>query len=153
MRLPKSKLGLAALFFLVFVVGCFAGLMASSYLYYRHVFSKAVDENAVDLRWEIMTLSRLRLGEIDAVIDDLEMRIDGNIRSVALTPNIPRTDYGYEALKAAKTYRDIYPSGSERAFQVNDALKDIPKIETFECETPLCRLVKTKAATKKDNSQ
>ncbi len=141
MRLPRSKFGLAVLFFLVFVVGCFAGLMTSSYLYYRHVFSKAVDENAVDLRWEIMTLSRLRLGEIDAVIDDMEMRVDGNIRSVALTPNIPRTDYRYEALKAAKTYRDIHPSQSKRAFQVNDALKDIPKIETFECETPLCRLV------------
>lgn len=73
MRLPRNKLGLAFLFFLVFVVGCFAGLMASSYLYYRHVFSKAVDENAVDLGWEIATVSRLRLGEIDAVIDDLEM--------------------------------------------------------------------------------
>ena len=142
MRLPKSKLGLAVLLFLVFVVGCFVGLMTSSYLYYRHVFSKAVDENAVDLGWEITTLSRLRLGEIDAVINDLEMMVDGNIRSVALTPHIPRTDYRYKMLKAAKTYRDIYPSRSERAFQVNDALKDIPKIETFECENSLCRLVK-----------
>ena len=142
MRLPKSKLGLAVILFLVFVVGSFVGLMASSYLYYRHVFSKAVDENAVDLGWEINTVSRLRLGEIDAVINDLEMRVDGNIRSVALTPNIPVTDYRYEVLKAAKTYRDIYPSRSKRAFQVNDALKDIPKIETFECESPLCRLVK-----------
>ena len=142
MRLPKSKLGIAVLLFLVFVVGCFVGLMTSSYLYYRHVFSKAVDENAVDLGWEITTVSRLRLGEIDAVINNLEMRVDGNIRSVALTPNIPRTDYRYEVLKAAKTYRDIYPSRSEIAFQVNDALKDIPKIETFECETSLYRLVK-----------
>ena len=142
MRLPKSKLGLAVLLFLIFVVGCFVGLMTSSYLYYRHVFSKVVDENAVDLSWEITTVSRLRLGEIDAVINDLEMRVDGNIRSVALTPNIPRTDYRYEVLKAAKTYRDIYPSRSERAFQVNDALKGIPKIETFECETSLYRLVK-----------
>lgn len=142
MRPTKSKLGLAILLFLVFVVGCFAGLMTSSYLYYPHVFSTAVDENAVDLHWEIMTVSRLRLGEIDTVIDDLEMRVDGNIRSVALTPNIPRTDYRYEVLKAAKTYRDIYPSRSERASQVNDALKDIPKIETFECENSLCRLVK-----------
>lgn len=110
MRLPKSKLGFAVLLFLIFVVGYFAGLMTSSYLYYRHVFSKAVNENAVDLGWEITTLSQLRLGEIDVVIDDLEMRIDGNIRSVALTPNIPRTDYRYRILKAAKTYRDIYPS-------------------------------------------
>ncbi|MEA3226202.1 MAG: hypothetical protein U9Q07_09640 [Planctomycetota bacterium] len=142
MRLPRSKLGLAVLFFLVFVVGCFVGLMTSSYLYYRHVFSKAVDENAVDLKREITILSQLRLGEIDAVIDDLEMRVDGNIRSVALTPNIPRTDYRYKVLKAAKTYRDIYSSKSERASQVTGVLKDIPKIETFECETPLCRLVK-----------
>ena len=143
MRLPKSKLGLAVILFLVFVVGSFVGLMTSSYLYYRHVFSKnMVDRNAVDLGWEINTVSRLRLGEIDAVINDLEMRVDGNIRSVALTPNIPGTDYRYEVLKAAKTYRDIFPSRSERAFQVNDALKDIPKIETFECESSLCRLVK-----------
>jgi hypothetical protein len=142
MRLPKSKHGPAVLLFLVFVVGCFAGLMTSSYLYYRHVFSKAVDENAVDLKWEITTVSRLRLGEIDSIINDLEIRIDGNIRSVTLTPNIPRTDYRYEVLKAAKTYREIYPSRSEIAFQVNDALKDIPKIETFECETSLYRLVK-----------
>ena len=85
MRLPKSKLGLAVILFLVFVVGSFVGLMTSSYLYYRHVFSKAglLDRNAVDLGWQINTVSRLRLGEIDAVINDLEMRVDGNIRSGA----------------------------------------------------------------------
>ncbi len=141
MRLPKSKLGLAVILFLVFVVGSFVGLMTSSYLYYRHVFSKAVDESAVDLGWEINTVSRLRLGEIDAVINDLEMRVDGNIRSVALTPNIPRTDYRYKVLKAAKTYRELYPSTSKLASKVNDALKDIPKLQASKCENSLRRLV------------
>jgi len=141
MSVAKGKLGLVVLLFIVFIVGCLVGLGTSSYLYYRNVFSKRLDRNATDLGGQINTVSRLRLGEIDGVINDLEMSIDGNIRSVALTPHIPRTDYRYKVLRAAKTYREIYPSKSGKASQVNEALREIPKIHSFKCESPLCRLV------------
>ena len=149
MKLSKSKIVFSVSFFLVFIVGCFIGLMASSYLYYRHVFSKTVYRNAIELASQINKVCQLRLGETDAVIKDLERMIDSNIISVALTPHIPETDYRHKALRAAKTYREIYPSESSVASQVADALKEIPKIGTFKCDSSLCRLVKS-AASQKD---
>jgi len=137
-----GKVGLIGAFLLVFVLGGLIGMFGASYLYYRYVFSKAVDEAAVELGWQIRTLSQLRLGETDSAINDIEMGVDANIRSIALTPHIPITDYRYKVLRAAKTYREIYPSKSEISSQVNDALREIPKIDTFKCEGPLCRLVK-----------
>jgi hypothetical protein len=148
MTLSKSKLGLSVSFFLVFTIGCLVGLMASSYLYYRHVFSKMANENAVNLGWGINRLCELRLGEVDAAIKHLERNIDNNIVTVALTLNIPETDYRHRMLRAAKTYREIYPSKSEMASKVTDALKGIPKIDTFKCNNPLCRLVKLATADK-----
>jgi len=148
MKLSKGKLGLSVSFFLVFTVGCLVGLTASSYLYHRHVFSKMADENAVNLGWRINRLCELRLGEIDAAIKQLERNIDINIITVALTPNIPETDYRHRMLRAAKTYREIYRSKSEMASKVKDALKGIPKIDTFKCNSPLCRLVKLSTADK-----
>lgn len=148
MKLSKGKLGLSVSFFLVFTVGCLVGLTASSYLYYRHVFSKAVDRSAIELAMQITPVCELRLGEIDAAIEHLERMIDNNIVSVALTPDIPKTDYRHRVLRAAKTYREIYPSKSEMASKVTDALKEIPKIDTFKCNSPLCRLVKLATADK-----
>ena len=142
MRSLRRKIGLSGLLLVVFIIGCVVGVMTSSYLYYRHVFSKVVDENASDLIRQINTLCKLRLGEVESVIDDLETRVDTNVRSVALTSHIPRTDYRHGALRTAKTYREIYPSRSEIASEANDALKGIAKFETFKCESSLSRLVK-----------
>ena len=142
MRVQKGKFGLVVLLFIVFIVGCLIGIVTSSYLYYQHVFSKIVDQNAIDLGSQVRKVSQLRLGEVDDVINDLEISIDSNIRSAAQTPYIVIEDYRYKTLRAAKTYREIYPSQSQNASQVNDALREIPKFETFDCQGPLYRLVK-----------
>lgn len=139
--IQKGKIGFGVLLFIVFIVGCLVGLVTSSYLYYQHVFSKMVDQNAIDLGWQVRTVSQLRLGEIDDVINYLEISIDSNIRSMAQTPHIQIEDYRYKTLRAAKTYREIYPSQSQNASQVNDALRKIPKFEKFDCQGPLYRLV------------
>lgn len=142
MKSRKRKIGLLALFLLVFFVGCWLGFGTSSYLYYRHVFSKAVDRSATELALQIRPVCHLRLGEVDAAIKTLDGMIDNNIVAVAQTPLIPKTDYRHRVLRAAKTYREIYPSKSGFASKVDDALRDIPKLETFKCENSLARLVK-----------
>ena len=71
--IQKGKIGFGVLLFIVFIVGCLVGLVTSSYLYYQHVFSKMVDQNAIDLGWQVRTVSQLRLGEIDDVINYLEI--------------------------------------------------------------------------------
>ena len=141
MKLTKGKLWLCVLFFIVFIVGCFVGIGAASYQYYRYVFSKEVDRSAIELASQINIMCQLRLGEVDAAITQLENMIDINVVSVALTPNIPETDYRHRVLRAVKTYREIYPSKSQFASKADDALEDIPKIDTFKCDNPLCRLV------------
>lgn len=133
------KFGLVVL---VFLFGCFIGLFGASYQYYKHVFSKAAAQNAEDVSWQIMTVSNLRLGEIDDAINFLEKKIDSNILAIARTQNITEDDYRYYVLRTAKTYREIYPSNSGNASQVVSALEEFPKLEKFKCENSLCRLVK-----------
>lgn len=142
MRSKKRKIGLFVLFLLLFFVGFVVGVGTSSYAYYRHIFSKAVDRSAIELALQIGPVCQLRLGEVDAAIQALEGMIDNNIIAVAQTPLIPKTDYRHGVLRAAKTYREIYPSKSGFASKVDDALRDIPKLETFKCENSLARLVK-----------
>lgn len=103
--------------------------------------ASVMNRNVRDLMWRMNTLCRLRLGEIDAVIKDLETRLDGNITCVALTPQKGETDYHYRALKGVKTYRELHPSTSVRAPQVAEALKGIPKVEALKCDGPLRRLM------------
>ena len=138
-KLPVREIGLVVL---VFLVGCFIGLFGASYQYYKHVFSKAVAQNAEDVNWQIRIVSNLRLGEIDDAINFLERKIDSNILAIARTHNITETDYRYGVLREAKTYREIYPSNSAKASQVINALEEFPKLEKFKCENSLCRLVK-----------
>jgi hypothetical protein len=144
MNLIKGKLGLCILFFLVFIVGCFVGIGTASYQYYRYVFSKVVDRSAIELALQINLVCKLRLGEVKAAITQLENMIDDNVVSVALTPNIPipQTDFRHHVLRGVKTYRQVYPYQTQFASKIDDALKDIAKIDTFKCDSPLCRLVK-----------
>jgi len=100
-----------------------------------------MDRNVHDLMWRMNTLCRLRLGEVDAVIEDLETKLDDNITCVVLTPQKGETDYHYRALKGVKTYRERHPSTSAKAPQVTEALKGIPKVDAFQCDGPLRRLV------------
>ena len=140
MKIIKSKIGLMVLIFIVFVIGAFTGLGTSSYLYYRHVFSRIADNAAASLGERINTLSQLRLGEIDNAIENLECSIDRYILSIQIH-SIPQTDYRYHFLRGAKTYRELYSSKSQVASKVMETLRDIPKIEIFKCDSPLCRLV------------
>ncbi len=103
--------------------------------------ASVMNRNVRDLMWRMNTLCRLRLGEIDAVIKDLETRLDDNITCVALTPHKAKTDYHYRALKAVKTYRELHPSTSAKAPALAEALKGIPKIEAFQCDGSLRRLI------------
>ena len=139
MKLTKGKLGLCVLFFLVFIAGCFVGIGTASYLYYRHVFSQVVDRSATELGSQISIVCQLRLGEVEAAIRQLEQMIDKNVVSVALTPNIPETDLRHHVLRGVKTYREICPSQTQFASVVNDALEDIPRIDTFQSHSPLYR--------------
>ena len=150
MRKIKVERGRMLSLVLAFIIGCLIGLFVSSYLYYKYVFSNVEDRNATDLARQINTLSRLRLGEVDAVIDNMEMKVDSNIVSIALTPNRSLTDYRRRVLRGAKTYREIYPSKSEAASSVRDALREIQKIDTFTCKTPLCRLVEREVTGEND---
>ncbi len=142
MKSRIRKIGLFVLCLLVFCAGYVVGVGTSSYLYYRHIFSKAVDRSAIELASQIRPVCHLRLGEVDAAIKALEGMIDNNIIAVARTPYIPITDYRHRVLRAAKTYREIFHSKSGFAPKVDDALRDIPKLETFKCENSLARLVK-----------
>lgn len=152
MRLSARKFGLATAFLLVFVAGCAVGVFGASRAYYRFHMGTRVDEVAVDLGMQVTTASRLRLGEVDSVINDLETRIDMGIVSVGLTAHIPITDDRRDVLRGAKTYREIYPSKSKIASQVAEALEKVAKIEIeeFTCEGPLCRLVEDGAPQKEE---
>jgi len=148
MKLRARKVGLITGFLLVFVAGCVVGLFGASWLWYRHVIGRQVDQVAVNLAMDIHRASQLRLGEVDAVLDDLEMSIDSGIVSVGLTPHIPITEVRRRRLRAAKTYREMYHSSSQLASQVAEALAQVERIEIdeFKCEKPLCRLVKDRAS-------
>jgi hypothetical protein len=149
MKLISNKLGLCILFCLVCFTGFFAGLKTTAYLYYKYGFSQILDSSALDLASQIDTVCQLRLGQVGTTIDNLEKRIDWNIVGLAQTPNIQEGDYRYNILRAAKTYREIYPSRSQVADIVDNALSNIEKIYLFESDTPLCRLVKYAESQKK----
>ncbi len=151
MKITRSKIGLTVLIFFVFIIGALSGLMTSSYLYYRHVFSQMADETAGILSERINTLCQLRLGEIDNAIEQLESSVDMSIISITQTPHIRQTDLRFRVLRGAKTYKELYPSKSQVASKVTEALRDIPKIETFKCDSSLCRLV-TQTAEEKSKS-
>ncbi len=142
MKFTKRRIWLFVLFLLVFFAGYKVGVVKASILSFRDVFSKVVDRSATELALQIKVVCQLRLGEADSAITTLEEMIDKNIVAVTKTPLIPETDYHHSVLMAAKTYREIYPSKSRFASEAADALRGIPKIETFKCEGPLASLVK-----------
>ena len=148
------KSGLVIGLLLVFVAGCVVGLMGASWLWYRHVYGRQVDEVAVALGMNVARASQLRLGEVDAALDALEMGIDAAVVSVGLNPLIPITELRQRQLRAAKTYREIYPSRSEGASQVTEALAKVERIalDEFKCNSSLYRLVKEASSQKEEEA-
>ncbi|OGL43195.1 MAG: hypothetical protein A2161_01375 [Candidatus Schekmanbacteria bacterium RBG_13_48_7] len=143
MKLIKKKLVLFALFSSVFTAGCLLGMKVTSHIYNKCCFSQILDHDAIALASKIDTVCQLRLGQVGVTIDLLEKGIDWNIVALAQAPNIREGDYRYNILRAAKTYRAIFPSHSLLTDIVDDALSDIKKIESFEYDTPLCCLVRS----------
>jgi len=155
MKPRARRFGLITGFLLVFVAGCVVGLFGASWLWYRHVIGTQVDEVAANLAMDIHRASQLRLGEADAALDDLERRIDRGIVSVGLTPHIPITELRGRQLRKAKTYREMYPSRSQLASQVAEALAKVQRIEIDEatCDTPFCRLVRDAESPNSEQSR
>ena len=155
MKPRARRFGLITGFLLVFVAGCVVGLFGASWLYYRYVFGTQVDQAAAYLGMDIHRASQLRLGEVDSALDDLEGRIDRDIISVGLTPHIPITELGHRQLSRAKTYREMYPSKSQLASQVAEALAKVQRIEIDEatCDTPFCRLVRDAESRDREQSR
>ena len=141
MKLHKRKIGIAIAFLMVFIVGGVIGIFGASYLYHKHVFSYVEMNTVADLYRQIDMVSYLRLKKTDKVIALLDAEIDRNILAVFSHTYI-EADCQYSVLRVAKTYREIYPSNSEKASKVINALKEFPKLEKFKCESSLCRLVK-----------
>ncbi|MCK4722093.1 MAG: hypothetical protein KAT75_02260, partial [Dehalococcoidia bacterium] len=132
MKPRTRRLGLVTAFLLVFAAGCVVGLFGASWLWYRHVIGRQVDQVAVNLAMDIHKASQLRLGEADAVLDDLEKNIDTGIVSVGITPHIPITELRRRRLRKAKSYGEMYPSMSQLASQVAEALAKVQRIEIDE---------------------
>ena len=154
MKPRARRFGLITGFLLVFVAGCVVGLFGASWLWYRHVIGTQVDEVAANLAMDIHRASQLRLGEVDAALDALEMGIDAAVVSVGLNPLIPITELRQRQLRAAKTYREIYPSRSEGASQVTEALAKVERIalDEFKCNSSLYRLVKEASSQKEEEA-
>jgi len=156
MKPRARRFGLITGLLLVFVAGCIVGLFGASWLWYRYVFGGQADQAALNLDMDIRTASQLRIGEADALLDDLEMRIDSGIVSVGLTPHIPiTTELRRRRLRAAKTYREMYPSRSALASQVAEALATVQRIEIdeFGCDSALCRLVRDAESRNSEQSR
>jgi len=140
MKPLQRKLGLGLAFVAVFVTGGLAGLWVSSWAYYKHVFGRMVDRDAADLSGQMDAVSRLRRGEVNAVVGWMEEHIDRDIVSLASTPYMARTDYRLKALGKAKAYREGYPSQST---EVSEALKDIPQTDYANQPGTLTRIGQT----------
>jgi hypothetical protein len=128
------------LFALVFIAGCLVGVFAASYQYHKVVFSYFATGSQADLYKQILIASHLRLGETNEATVLLDSDIDAKIVSVSSPGYAYNTEYRDEVLRAAKTYRVLYPSDSIYADKVNGILNNYPKKDTFKCENSLCRL-------------
>jgi hypothetical protein len=127
-------------FVLVFIAGCLIGIFAASYQYYKVVFSYYAANTQAELYRQILIVSHLHLKEPNEAIALLDADIDKKIVDISSPVYAYNTEYRDYVLKAAKTYRELYPPYSEIADKVNEILVTIPKLEIFIDEDPLGRL-------------
>jgi hypothetical protein len=128
-------------FVLVFIAGCLIGIFAASYQYYKVVFSYYAANTQAELYQQILMVSHLQLKESNEAIALLDADIDQKIVDISSPVYAYNTEYRDYVLKAAKTYRELYPPYSEIADKVDEILKPITKIETFKSDNSLGRLV------------
>ena len=151
MKLIQKKFALVIFFILVLAFGFIAGLKTTAYLYKKHCFSKILNDNAMMLAWQIDTVCKLHLGQVEETIDYLENAIDLNIVSMARSADMNEGDYKYLILSAAKTYRQVYRSHSSINDSVEDVLNDINDVYLVEGDSPLGRVVEYAKFQKKFN--
>ena len=103
--------------------GLLTGAMASvgfnRYLQYESVASYYV--NAVEAQFAVRTLLRLRSGDIDKVISDFDLKLNGNTLYLAeyesAVPAAKRQQYIYRTLAEVRDYREKFPVRFEYPLQ------------------------------------
>lgn len=147
MKPQYRRLFIAVAFILTCVIGVGIGVFGASHQYYKYVFSGLRDRQVEELSIDLNLLAHLRLGEFRQAIGLLEQQADRTIVSVGLDRQIPTTDLRRRVLKQARTYREYYPSESQYAPHVAEALDGIPIYKTFTdddgtCNSAFCRIVR-----------
>jgi hypothetical protein len=140
--MKKSSIMRIVFFILVFIAGCLIGIFAASYQYYKVVFSYYAANTQAELYRQILIVSHLHLTEPNEAIALLDADIDKKIVDISSPVYAYNTEYRDYVLKAAKTYRELYPPYSVYADKVDEILTPITKLEIFKSDNSLVRLVK-----------
>lgn len=142
---------------ILLLIGFVAGVYAGQWNFERVMLDPIRDEKAILASIRVQTLSQLRLGEINEVIEQQEMMLDNEAR--ILRQKSTRVLYDdpaempeavYRALRAIKGYRLLYPATGTMRAKVDDYLSIIPaytdeEIEEKECGAALWRQLKRSA--------
>jgi hypothetical protein len=82
--------------------------------YVNEQFISSYDATAVHAQFQVRTLSKLRNGKIDKVIDDLDLMLNSNTIQLAnyeiIVPPERRDAYVYGTLAEIRAYRTLFPT-------------------------------------------
>ncbi len=119
---PQRKVVVAAVgSFIVggLVVGIAAHISFSRYI--KDQFVASYYGHAVEAQFQVRTLARLRSGDIDKVIRDLDMLLDSNTIQLAeyenIVPREQRDRFVYRTLAEVGDYRAKFPAHFEYPLQ------------------------------------
>jgi hypothetical protein len=119
---PQRKVVVAAVgSFIVggLVIGTLAHVSLSRYI--KNEFLSSYHVYAVKAQFQVRTLARLRSGDIDKVIRDLDMMLDSNTIQLAeyenVVPPAQREQFVYRTLAEVRDYRAKYPAHFEYPLQ------------------------------------
>jgi hypothetical protein len=94
-------------------------------------------EAAGQLTQRIETLSRLRMGEVDAAVDQLDAEVDTLVTGMARNAGADT-----QALASAKTYFSVVPPSPDRAAVLSPLLADVPVLAPGQCTNALSALLR-----------
>jgi len=137
----------------VLIIGFAGGTIFAYVRSYSALWGQVGENNAEELMFHLVTLSKLRLGRIDEAIKYIEVPIDGQVLMIAngqnagLHPNPEKmTATSLRALQMAKAYRALYPSTTDTSNPpAAEILAPIPNIELGKCDSTFCQLIKAGA--------
>ena len=138
--MARSNIGRLAWILVVIVAGVI-GFAAGARRGHDRMIGALQTEAAGNLVQRIETLSRLRMTETPAAIDQLEREMDQLTRSIATNPGADRRVLAY-----VKTYLSVAPPSGTRAQQLEAALEGVPVLEPGDCDTALRELLLSKRA-------